>query len=391
MMRFIRKSKCKFIVGAVLISCIGSIAAVSGAQDVSTDTAEITAESGTSVEVYTTVRKTGQYPERFVVTYPEGMEAESLSAEDFHFEGQASKWGDSSLHELTCEFADLQEDRNDLTLIPDQFPEKFFYVEEWQVSCSSDPAFSFDSTMITGLYTETADRFETFEDIERGYIWHRFTPDSGEPCPVVVVFHGYGDTSNLLTYRTSVAWAEESWQADHPCFVISPVIDDASYFRPERRYEIFEGVHDEIGKLIEEGKADADRIYVMGNSFGGMSSLEYAEKYPDETAAVLALCPAVSFSAAAIKHLPLIKDIPVWFAHAEHDRTISVNDSKNAYNHLIEAGSTKARITVYTDEEMEACGAELSSESTYSFHHVELAVMEDPEYMEWMFEQLQNG
>ena len=67
-----------------------------------------------------------------------------------------------------------------------------------------------------------------------------------------------------------------------------------------------------------------------------------------------------------------------------------MNDSRNAYDHLIEAGSTKARITVYTDEEMEACGAELSSESTYSFHHVELAVMEDPEYMEWMFEQLQN-
>ena len=36
---------------------------------------------------------------------------------------------------------------------------------------------------------------------------------------------------------------------------------------------------------------------------------------------------------------------------------------------------------------MEAAGAVKGYEQVYSFHHVELAVMEDEAYMEWMFSQ----
>lgn len=37
------------------------------------------------------------------------------------------------------------------------------------------------------------------------------------------------------------------------------------------------------------------------------------------------------------------------------------------------------------DEIMNDAGAFPDSESTYSYHHVELAVMEDDTYMEWLY------
>ncbi|MBP3877734.1 MAG: hypothetical protein J6E44_07255 [Lachnospiraceae bacterium] len=43
------------------------------------------------------------------------------------------------------------------------------------------------------------------------------------------------------------------------------------------------------------------------------------------------------------------------------------------------------QLTVYTDEEMNAAGADPSPEATVSYHHVEAAVMPDDAYKEWLF------
>ena len=39
----------------------------------------------------------------------------------------------------------------------------------------------------------------------------------------------------------------------------------------------------------------------------------------------------------------------------------------------------------YIGSLMIAAGADPAPDATYSYHHVELAVMEDDAYMEWMF------
>ena len=55
-----------------------------------------------------------------------------------------------------------------------------------------------------------------------------FSPGKEGPLPVVIVFHGFGDTSNLLSYRTAVEWAEPQNQAVRPCYVLAPSVDDAT-------------------------------------------------------------------------------------------------------------------------------------------------------------------
>ena len=116
---------------------------------------------------------------------------------------------------------------NTLTLVPQEFPEKYFYVKSFEVTCSEDPLYSFMSDRITKTITPVADDFVTLKgEGGRAFDYHLFDPKKESPVPMVIVFHGFGDTSNLLTYRTAVEWAEPENQKVRSCYVLAPSIDD---------------------------------------------------------------------------------------------------------------------------------------------------------------------
>ena len=138
--------------------------------------------------------------------------------------------------------------------------------------------------------------------------------------------------------------------------------------------------------MIGEGKADPDRIYLMGNSFGGMSSIEMAEQHPDRIAAVMALCPALNYSRNGLASIGKMKDVPLYIAQAENDETIPSSVGKQAAEKLAEAGGD-VTLRIFSDAEMEAAGARHGQEQTYSFHHVELALLENDEYARWLFDR----
>lgn len=60
---------------------------------------------------------------------------------------------------------------------------------------------------------------------------------------------------------------------------------------------------------------------------------------------------------------------------------------RTAVKSLEKLGAKEVRFSEYSDEEMEAAGADSAPDSTYSFHHVELAVMQDEAYKEWLFSE----
>lgn len=340
-----------------------------------------------SVVVNTTVTLGGQFPDSLSVTLetiPEG----SISASDFTMEGEATNWMDPKLHGFTAAFSEAVLEGDQLTLTFGDFKDKYFFVDHWIVTNTAIPELSFSSDKISQVIAPVADEFETFtkEDGE-AFDYHLFTPaDTLIPQPLVVVFHGFADTHNLLAYRTSLAWAEEAAQAERPCYVLSPTVEDATYFTGEGRDQVFEAVYAKLQQMIRDGKVDPNRIYIMGNSFGGMSTIEFMEKYPDVAAGALALCSAVNYSETAVANLSLLPDVPIWFAHAEHDGTIPSENSKNMYQILTELGHKQMHLTIYSDEEMNAAGASSDPDSTFSYHHVEMAVMEDPAYAQWLFE-----
>ncbi len=337
------------------------------------------------ISLQTAVLKWGQMPLCFEITnqaLPEGV-----TAEDFEITGQATSWGTRAQHPFTCSAASVETAENGWVLIPEQFPDKFFEVQSMDVTCAAFPELSFTLEDVGQITTETADDFTLLEDSESRLTAHVFTPESDEPLPLVLVFHGYGDTHNLLAYRTAVAWAEPDNQEIRPCIVMAPTINDIYYTSEIARTRIYEGIIKQIDEWIEAGLVDAGRIYVMGNSFGGMASFEIAEAYPDHFAAILALCPALNYSGRGTSGLSKLTDIPVTIAQAESDETIPVAVGQSAAEALIEAGNENVQLRVYSDEEMNACGAIHGQEQLYSFHHVELAVMEDESYAEWLFSQ----
>ena len=337
------------------------------------------------ITLETRVMKWGQMPARFVVSgqaLPEGV-----TAADFAITGQAAGWEDRSLHPFSCAVEAVEAIDGGWELIPELFPEKFFYVRQMEVACAAHPELGFTLEDITTVATETADEFTWVEEHESRFTARVFLPESDGPLPVVLVFHGYGDPENLLSYRTAVAWAEPGQQAVRPCVVVAPVINTTFYGSEIARSRIYEGIMNYIDSLVESGVADPSRLYVMGNSFGGMASFEIAEQHPGRFAAILALCPALNYSANGTAQLSTLTDIPVTIAQAEGDETIPSEVGARAAEALIAAGNENVTLRLYTDAEMNAAGAVKGFEQTYSFHHVELAVMEDEAYAEWLFSQ----
>jgi len=365
-----------------------------------------------SIIVNTTVTPGGQFPDTLEVTFdcplaelirssvidsgnPDST-AISLDASHFSMSGQATNWMDPNLHDFEAGFVDATISENGegslLTLSLGDFKDKYFFVESWAVTNSTNEDLSFDSSQIEKVIAPVADDFKTYttEDGEK-FNYHLFTPeDDGKPLPIVVVFHGFADTHNLLAYRTSLAWATKEAQEKRPCYVLSPTVANEVYFMDETRASVFPLVYEKLQEMITDGKVDKDRIYVMGNSFGGMSTIEFSEMYPDVPAGAMALCAALNYSKSAMDNLEKITAIPLRIAAAENDGTIPAENSKNMYQKLSQAGSKDVSIKIYTDDEMNAAGGSSNPDSTFSYHHVEMAAMEGTEfehYAEWLFSQ----
>jgi len=338
---------------------------------------------GRGITAMTRVTKWGQLPERFEITgqaLPEGV-----SASDFAVNGRAAGWENESLHDFSCAVAAVEATADGWALIPERFPEKYFYVREMTVSCAGHPELDFELSDIGRTLTATADSFTDVEDHESRFMAHVFIPETDTPLPLVLVFHGYGDDHNLLSYRTATAWAEPESQALRPCVVVAPVINTIYYGSEIARSRIYEGIIRYIDALTDAGVVDPKRVYAMGNSFGGMAALEIAEQHPGRFAALLALCPALNYGPNATAQLDMLRDVPVAIALAENDETIPASVGISAARAIESAGNDRVWLRVYNDDEMNVAGASLGREQVYSFHHVELAVMEDEAYPQWLF------
>ena len=344
----------------------------------------------TDVTVLTEVTPIGQFPVEFTITAVDAAVFDGVSAEDFELKGAARGWMQNSLHEVTGTFSDVSVKDNRMTLTVDTFSEKYFYVEDFEVTCKDRPVLTFSKSDVSLVTTPVADDFENIRT-EDGmpFEYNLFTPEKAdEPLPVVIAFHGYGNTMNLLENKVAVGWALPENQAVRPAWVIAPVIEN--YGGAPARDAVYKCVHELVTEMIQDGKVDPDRIYLTGHSFGGMATLEYAEAYPEDPAGILAMCSACSYSNRAYRNLETIRDIPIRLAHAVTDQTISVSDSETVLGILENAGAKDVSLREYSDGEMIAAGGDPDTNSPASFHHVEMAVMEDPEYMVWLFEQVRS-
>lgn len=80
-------------------------------------------------------------------------------------------------------------------------------------------------------------------------------------------------------------WAEPSFQAQNPCFVLVP---QYSYITVDNQWQTMPEVDETITLLkdiVKNNPVDENRLYTTGQSMGGMMSLYFNIKYPDLFAA----------------------------------------------------------------------------------------------------------
>lgn len=144
--------------------------------------------------------------------------------------------------------------------------------------------------------------------------------DSGETYPLLLFMPDAGSVSSdwekvLAQGNGGTVWAEEEWQAEHPCFVVTMIYDDKFINDYWEYYDNYvEGTMNLVRSLADQYPVDKDRIYTTGQSMGCMCSLIMMSKEPDLFAG--AYCVAGKWEPESLKGL---KDSHILILNSEDD------------------------------------------------------------------------
>jgi len=164
--------------------------------------------------------------------------------------------------------------------------------------------------------------------------------------PLVLCLHGSGEMkSPPYTAKTaaSTALLYPSLRAKYPAFLLVPQTTIGWVKRPERKGNIVTaGLQSEgpalklvmqgLAEVMKEFSVDADRVYVSGQSMGGVGTWSLILHHPDIFAAAVPIC-GVGDPQQADK----IR-CPVWDFHGAKDRTVPVACSRDMVAALKKAG-----------------------------------------------------
>ena len=127
------------------------------------------------------------------------------------------------------------------------------------------------------------------------------------------------------------------------------------------------------------GPIDPARVYCTGMSMGGLGCWELAARNPSRFAALLPVC-----GGGNPVYAPLLKDVPLLFAHAEDDKVVPIADTEALVAALERAGGNVARLRRWRSG-VDALGAE--NESWCEGHNCWDEFYRDPDTWRWLFQQ----
>lgn len=181
---------------------------------------------------------------------------------------------------------------------------------------------------------------------ELNYRW--MTPEKVVPgmrYPLVLCLHGSGGNSWAAGVLETPALREK-----FPCFVMAPQGakgDGWALFpgfeRGAKRKELLPRVVEAIRARLAQDPIDADRIYVTGQSLGGVGTWGALARHGDLFAAGVPVCGAWD-----VKDAPAIAMRPVWAFHGTKDEAVPVRHSREMCAAVEKAGGV-AKFTEYAD------------------------------------------
>lgn len=162
-----------------------------------------------------------------------------------------------------------------------------------------------------------------------------FVPkDKPAGLPLALCLHGAGgntDAANII--------ASPGIQAKHPCIVMAPACDGKSTRWAKSEFRGGADVRSVMPELIEaldavvaETKADAKRLYLTGQSMGGMGTWGIIAEHASKFAAAVPVCGIWQPADA-----PKMNGVAIWAFHGADDETVPVSGSRDMIEALRKA------------------------------------------------------
>jgi len=199
--------------------------------------------------------------------------------------------------------------------------------------------------------------------------------DASQKFPLVIWLHGIdavgSDNVKQITsfnYAGSHTWTQARVQEKHPCFVLAPQLPFGGTWGLPLTNEPsghLLRVLDIMRLLEREFSIDEGRIYVVGQSLGGMGTWSIVAARPELFAAAVPVCGAGNI----FKAKELAK-VPIWAFHALDDPIVPVIGSKTMVDAVRKAGGT-VKYTEYKS----------------GLHNAWDRAFNDPDMIEWLFAQ----
>ncbi|MBC7821694.1 MAG: prolyl oligopeptidase family serine peptidase [Planctomycetaceae bacterium] len=190
---------------------------------------------------------------------------------------------------------------------------------------------------------------------------------AGAKLPLVLCLHGAGGNT-----EAAKVLASPEQQRQHPCFIVAPACEARKSrwvigtFRnkPDQR-AVEPELMEALDKLLRDSAIDPDRVYLTGQSMGGLGTWGLIVAHPDRFAAAVPVCGTWEPNDAA-----KIAKVPVWAFHGAKDPTVPVEGSRRMIEAMKAAGGSP-RYTEYPDVAHGSWGAAYAT----------------TEMWDWMFQQ----
>jgi predicted peptidase len=187
----------------------------------------------------------------------------------------------------------------------------------------------------------------TFKGADNSVLTYSWLPPAdskaGEKYPLVLCLHGAGGGTTA-----AAVLATDDMRKKFPCFVLAPKAGEgagwastAAFGRKARASQSLPIVVEAIRSLLKTEAIDPARIYVTGQSMGGVGSWGAAARYPDLFAAAAPVCGAWD-----VEEAPKMVAVPIWAFHGELDTTVPTRFSRELTAAVTKAGG-KAKYTEY--------------------------------------------
>jgi predicted peptidase len=203
---------------------------------------------------------------------------------------------------------------------------------------------SFQTTTIIGQHINFEFPLSSSSTILKKYIIRlplNYIDNNNEKFPLILFLHGSssrGDDLNLVREFGLPKYVDNNGR-NIKSIIVSPLCPNKYEWKDNK---ICEELINLIDLLILHYNIDSNRIYLTGNSMGGLGAWMLAARNTTKFAAIIPMC-----GGGATVYAKLLINLPIWFVHSKEDNVIGVEETDILVHTLKSEGAIDVQYTRY--------------------------------------------